>query len=212
MISCALKTHAQQQDAGGSAAIQVQNKINQTFTISLFTQGALQQNFTEPGYWLADIGIRIYFTDNWYGGLNFRHSQIYQVNNTFAPRNYLYGECGYTKRIEAFSLNWRGRFISKSYGIPLFTETQYKEDKHYLRNRLLVRYDINYHHDVFGSVESTYRLDYTQETERLRYVLGYGYTFNQNHKIQCTYSISQEQNREAPDTDYNTGITYIYKF
>lgn len=202
----------QQQDAVITGAVQVQKNIDRTFSASLFLQGALQENFSEPGYWIADLGVRCNITDYLSVGAHFRHSQVYQLDNTFAFRNYVYGECIVQKRWSDLTIAWRGRYITKYYSWNPLAEDVYRENKHYARGRFLLRYDLSYHHDIFGAVEQVYRLDEHMQTERMRYSVGYGYTFNNFHKIQLNYTVSTQENREAPDTDYISGVTYFYKF
>lgn len=212
VLCSSFRVEAQQQDAVLSGAVQLEKKWNRTFSNTMYMQGALTENYTEPGFGIWDIGTQIRLSTRWSVGVNYRRTAVRTLENTFAPRQFWYGDVNYTYRWNALSLNVRSRYVTKKYSGTLLDGENYRDDRHYLRNRLLVRYDVNYHNDIFIAYEQVYRLDERNETELHRYMMGYAYTFNMHHKLQCTYTIAAQDNRSDPGTDFISGVTYFYRF
>ena len=203
---------AQQQDAIGSFAFQIEKKLNQTFSVSYYTQVGFNENITEYGYSLYDLGINIKLTDNFYAGYNYRIANIKSNDNKYLDRQMMYGDLGWVKSFGKFNLNIRTRYLNKWYGWNFDENNNYKDNAHYIRNKIQFKYALNYNYSIYTSLEQIYRLDLRNETEQLRYGAGINYQINTKNKLQLSYILSSEQNKAKPDTNYTTGLTYYFKF
>lgn len=203
---------AQQQDAVFMQAISIEKKINRSFSLTAYEQCGFNENGTELGYAIGDIGVQFKINEQIMLGGNYRIAGVHGTDNQYALRHFLYTDLTLQSRWQDFSGQLRIRYVDKMYAWHMPGELTYRPDKHYVRIRGQLRYDFSYHHDVFASYENVYRLDDKQETEWRRWTAGYGYTINLHHKLQLTYTVAAQQNTDTPDTDFISGITYFYKF
>ncbi len=202
----------QQQDAIGTVAIQIEKKINRTYSVAFYNQYGFNENYTELGYSIYDLGTNIKLNSNFTLGLNYRIASIRSDENTYFERNYYYADLSWNKSFGDFSLSARSRYLTKQYGWHTNEELNYKPNNHYLRNKIQLKYEINYTYSIFVSSEQVYRLDIIDETEQMRFTGGVNYQFNNKNRLQLSHTVLQELNRKAPDTRFITGLTYYFKF
>lgn len=203
---------AQQSDAIGTLGIQIEKKVNRTFSGVFYTQYGFNENFTELGYFLNDFGLNIKLNESFTIGLNYRITEIKLDNNQYQSRYLTYGDISYNKSAGAFFVLARSRFLTKAYGYHFDDELNYKTDAHYLRNKLQVKYEINYNYSVFASGEQIYRLDRENNTDQIRIAAGINYQINKQQRLQFTHTYSRELNTKRPDTNFIYGLTYYFKF
>ncbi|MBP9797258.1 MAG: DUF2490 domain-containing protein [Chitinophagales bacterium] len=203
---------AQQNDAVGSLAIQLEKKITPSFSASFYNQYAFNENYSEVGYALFDLGLNYRLNSNFTVGINYRILSLKNLENNYDQRQFLYGDVAWSKNKGDFTLNIRSRYLTKYYGTHFAENENFRVNKHYLRNKVLLKYELNYTYSVFVSTEQIYRLDHLYKTEQWRYAGGLNYRINTRNRLQLSYSISQQVNKKAPDRNYTTGLTYYYKF
>lgn len=203
---------AQQNDAVGTVGVQLEKKINRTFSVVYYSQLALNENYTELGYALFDFGTNIKLNSRFTFGANYRVATIKGLDNQFDERYFLYSDLSYNKSFGDFVINIRTRFVTKQYGFHSNEDLNYKDDKHYFRNKIQLKYEFNYNYSLFVSDEQIYRLDLLNKTEQWRYTAGINYQINAYNRLQFSYSINRDVNTRQPDTNYITGITYYFKF
>lgn len=207
-----LNVHAQQSDAVFTSGISVEKKITRTWSASTFIQSGFNENYSELGYLLIDGGLGLRLNREWSLEGHYRYGSVRNVANSYDTRQYIYGDVQYVKGIGDFTLIARSRCMVKTYGLYISDENQYRDNKHFLRNRIQLKYDLGPYSDIFLATEQVYRLDDHNESEQFRFSGGYNYTFNVHHRIQLQYTVAQQVNKKAPDTDYITGVTYYFKF
>jgi hypothetical protein len=211
-LLCSNLLHAQQKDAVGTIAVQVEKKINRTFSLAFFNQYGFNENYTEAGFALYDFGTNIKLNNNFSLGLNYRAASIRTDANTYAKRTFYYSDINWNKHFGDISINIRSRFVTKMYGAHLNEALNYKTNNHYLRNKIQLKYAINYTYSCFVSGEQIYRLDSKDETEQFRYSGGVSYQFDNKNKVQLAFTLLEETNTKTPDIRYITGLTYYFKF
>lgn len=203
---------AQQQDAVFTGAISIEKKLTRSWSATGYVQASLNENVSEFGYALYDAGAGYKITRRLSAELHYRYATIRSTENLLESRQYLYGDLQYVRSFGDVTCIARTRYMVKSYG-PLFSEEDnYRDDKHFLRNRLQVKYDLGVHSDIFLAAEQIFRMDGNNETDQMRYSGGYNYTFNMHHRLQLQYTIARDANKREPDTDFISGVTYYYKF
>ena len=202
----------QQNDAVGTIAIQIEKKITPSFSTSLYHQIALNENYSELGYAIFDLGLNYRLNSNFTVGINYRILSLRNLENNYDQRQFLYGDIAWSKNKGDFTLNIRTRYLTKYYGTHFVENENFKANKHYLRNKVLLKYELNYTYSVFVSTEQIYRLDNLYKTELWRYSGGLNYRINIRNRLQLSFSISKQINKKAPDRNYTTGLTYYYKF
>lgn len=203
---------AQQNDAVGTMAIQIEKKITPSFSASLYNQIAFNENYSEFGYALFDLGLNYRLNNNFTLGVNYRILSLRNLENNYDQRQFLYSDIAWSKGKGDFTLNVRCRYLTKFYGLHFSESENFKINKHYLRNKVLLKYELNYTYSIFVSTEQIYRLDQLDKTEQWRFSGGVNYRINTRNRFQISFSISEQVNKKAPDTNYTTGLTYYYKF
>ena len=212
LIALLTSVSAQQNDAVGTLALQIEKKITPSFSAAIYSQIAFHENYSETGYALFDLGLNYRLNSNFTLGVNYRILSLRNLENNYDQRQFLYTDIAWSKGKGDFTLNVRSRYLTKFYGSH-FSETEnFRLNRHYLRNKVLLKYELNYTYSVFVATEQIYRLDQLDKTEQMRYSTGVNYRINTRNRFQLTFSISEQVNKKYPDTNYTTGLTYYYKF
>ncbi len=204
--------YAQQEDAVLLGGINIEKKFDKKTSFTLFNQYAFNENYSELAYFLFDGGLTYRLTRNISFGVNYRFSEIRNLQNFYQDRQTIYGDISYSKGIDDFSIALRTRYQVNYYGLSLQETENYKSNKHFLRNKATLRYKLNPDNTIFVSCEQLYRFDLKDKTDAWRTGAGISHQFNLHHRIELSYSVYQKVNTKSPDTDYVTSLMYYFRF
>lgn len=216
ILSCLLiggkPLFCQQNDAVGTVAYQLEKKLTRGIAITWYNQYGFNQNLSELGYSIFDLGSDLKLNSHFTVGINYRYASVRSLENTYYDRQFIYSDLSWNKSIGNFNINARTRFVTKFNGTHFIENLNYRDNNHYFRNKIQVKYGINYNYSIFVATEQVYRLDLRNETEQLRLSGGVNYQFDSQNRLQLTYTYNQQVNRKSPNTKYITGLTYYFKF
>ena len=104
------------------------------------------------------------------------------------------------------------RFQNQYY--PDFFGENYKQNIAYNRDKLTLRYRINYYlvPYVWGEIFYPLNNPHRNKIDRIRGNVGFYYIFNDHLRSEWYYTIAQELNQKNKKTVYAAGMAWYYRF
>jgi hypothetical protein len=149
-------------------------------------------------------------------GLDYRYGKYRNLQNFYDTRQMILGDIVLSKGYKGFYAALRARFQNQYY--PDFFSENYKTNKAYNRDRLQVRYKINYYWTPFVSAEIFYPLNNPDRkfVDQVQTSLGTHYSFNDYLRAEIYYSISHSINQSVShlnsQTNYTFNMVWYYRF
>ncbi|HUM46893.1 MAG TPA: DUF2490 domain-containing protein [Chitinophagales bacterium] len=201
-----------QKDFQGLIGLNIEKKLSRSFSVSVFNQYVFNQNLSELGTSFIDIGLTYKLNRNISFGADYRFIKHRNLTNFYESRQMLLADVTYSKGFNKFSLSARVRFQNQYY--DQFTGENYKPWSAYNRNKLTLRYKINYYFVPYISGEIFYPLNNTERNgiDRLRTSAGFFYNFNDHLRSEWYYAVSAGFNHKTNNTNYAAGTTLYYRF
>lgn len=209
-------SNAQQQDFRGLAGFSIEKKISRSFDASVYTQVLFNQNMAELRSAFADFGVDYRLTKNISFGLDYRYSKHRNLQNFYETRQVILGDIVLSKGYKGLYTALRVRFQNQYYP-DLFSEN-YKNNKAYNRDRLQVRYKINYYWSPFVSAEIFYPLNNPDRkfVDQVQAAAGTYYSFNDYLRAEIYYSVSHSINQSVShlnsQNNYTINMVWYYRF
>lgn len=199
-----------QKDAVLWISLNAEKKINKHFSGTFFIQNIFNQNLNELGAVFFDVGLGYRYNNHFSASGNYRLTDRRNLDNFYEQRQSFYADATAEKSFDRFKLTIRTRFQRSFYGTSL-SENVYRQPKNYSRNKLSLRYRINWYWSVMAAEELFYRFD--KNTIRAwRTSAALSHQFNLKNRIEFAYMIQQEDNVASPETDFISAVSYYYKF
>jgi hypothetical protein len=206
-----LPSVAQVNDAGLWASVNFEFKVSKKLSAGISEELRFNENISELGAALTDIGLKYKLSKRWQVAGNYRFTQRHRIDNYYSFRHRFYIDLKYSKKVKALEVSWRGR-IQDQYnninrapdgGVPEF----------YLRNKFALAWDLKKAFTPYVSVELFTPLNYPRFTflDNIRYAAGVEYTVTKKHKFDFYYMIHNEMNVSNPFTYFVIGTGYFYK-
>lgn len=208
----AQEAYTPQKDFRGYLGLNIEKKLSRSFSISIFNQNIFNQNLSELGTSFIDIGLTYKLNRNISFGADYRFIKHRNISNFYDTRQMLLADVTYSKGFSKFSLSARVRFQNQYY--DQITGENYKPWSAYNRDKLTLRYKINYYLVPYISGEIFYPLNNTERKgiDRLRASAGFFYNFNDHLRSEWYYAVSEGLNRKTNNTTYAAGTTWYYRF
>ena len=214
LASCLLTAGAygQQNDFVFQPGITVSKNLNRSWDLSLGTQLSFNQNAQELWFAFADASIGYRINRNLNIEIHAREIQSRQLNNSYQSRHLFYNTITYSKGFGKWSLSARNRLQQLVYG-EHFSDS-FKGPLWYNRNRLAIRYKINYYWSPFVSAECMLPLNRPnrKSIDQYRLAAGMSYTFNEYIRTDVYYQLQQQLARTSGnDSFYVLGLNISVK-
>lgn len=195
---------AQQQDFAGIATVAIEKNVGKGLSFELSAQAFQNQNLRETGYFFGDVGANFRITRNFSLGVHYRFMELRNLDNFYDDRQIWYGEVNWSKRFNRLGLQFRSRYQTSVYGLNY--ADPYKPNKNYWRNRLGIRYRLDYYWQPFISSEWFYRMDKC-ELDNFRHIAGMQYRFNEDWSVSLYYQNDWNINRFRNNITHSIGCT-----
>jgi hypothetical protein len=202
----------QQSDFVIQPGLTVSKNINRSWDLSLGTQLSFNQNAQELWFAFADASIGYRINRNLNIEIHAREIQSRQLNNSYQARHLFYNTITYSKSFGKWSLSVRNRLQQLVYG-EHFSDS-FKGPLWYNRNRLGIRYKINYYWSPFVSAECMLPLNRPnrKSIDQYRLAAGMSYTFNEYIRTDVYYQLQQQLARTSGnDSFYVLGLNFSVK-
>lgn len=204
--------YSPQNDFQGIIGLNIEKKISRSFSLTLLNQEIFNQNLSELGTSLLDVGINYRLNRHVAFGMDYRFISHRNLNNSYEKRQLLLADISYSKGFQNFSFSARVRFSNQYY--DQLTAENYRPAAAYNRDKLTLRYRISYYLTPYVSGEIFFPLNNTERNgiNRFRGTGGFFYTFNDHLRSEWYYAVSVGFNRKTNNTVYAAGSTWYYRF
>lgn len=202
--------YSQREDLGLWTSLGFDKSITNKLDLDFVQELRLNENISELETAFSDIGLSYELIKNIKLGLNYRFIQKRDLASFYNTRHRFYGDITLKYPIHKFELSLRTRFqyqyiqINSSEGGML--------PENYMRNRLLISYDINKRLATYLTSEFYYNMGFASEFDKIRYSAGLKYKLTQLSGINLYYLMQEEINEANPMREYIAGLAYTFSF
>lgn len=208
LTGLAHSVQAQRQDAAAWTGIELEKKLKKRLDVHLKTQFRLNENFSNPDYTFADIGIDyspkkkfIQFTTAWC--FNFKNEI---ADNGWSFRQQWYGNATLIKKFGKVRLANRNQFQSD------IEDQRSSEGSWFYRNKTSVRWEFHKKWAAQGSVEGYLRIGPRRPHEDYFYRTRYSFILRRDtgkkQNIEIGYLLQRQIRQRQPDFIHAVLITY----
>jgi len=203
--------NGQQQDFVFQPGFSVSKNLNRAWDLSLGTQLSLNQNAQELWFAFMDASIGYRFNRNINIELHAREIRFRQLDNSMRARHLFYNTVTYSKGFGKWSVSFRNRIQQLVFG-EHFSDS-FKGPIWYNRNRVALRYKINYYWSPYVSAECMLPLNRPdrKSIDQYRIATGMSYTHNEYIRTDVYYQIQHQLARSGNDTNFVLGLNFAVK-
>lgn len=203
---------AQVSDAGLWTDVCIEKKVTYALAIKLTQEFRFNENISELGTVLSDIGINYRISKKISIGGNYRLTEKRRLDNSYSTRHRYYFDIAYKQKTKIASLSFRTRFQSQY--ADFNSKTDGRTPTYYSRNKLSVKYNSGRKYEPYLASELYYQLNNPDgnKIDNVRYEFGVDYELNKLNNIELFYLIQQEYNVKNPGRDYIMGLGYTISF
>lgn len=203
--------NGQQQDFVFQPGFSVSKNLNRAWDLSLGTQLSLNQNAQELWFAFGDASIGYRLNRNINIELHAREIRFRQLDNSMRARHLFYNTVTYSKGFGKWSVSFRNRIQQLVFG-EHFSDS-FKGPIWYNRNRVALRYKINYYWSPYVSAECMLPLNRPdrKSIDQYRIATGMSYTHNEYIRTDVYYQIQHQLARSGNDTYFVLGLNFAVK-
>lgn len=199
---------AQVNDAGLWINLDVEKKITQKFSAEISHALRYNENISELGTSLSEIGLSYKIIKPLTFGGAYRFSQKKRVDDFYSNRHRYSFNITYKIKVNQFKISFREQFQSSYKDIGISADGGIA--KNHLRSKITLAYDLEKKYTPYISYEMYYEIgEYIDNT---RYKAGVEYEINKFHTVEISYMIDKEMNVNKPWTNYVIGLGYKLTF
>jgi hypothetical protein len=200
-----------QVDFRSMLSVNVQKKINRRVSATCIVAEFQTYDFQELGFAFVDAGFKYKLSNSFGINANYRYFLKKNLDNFYVNHPMLYVDLDYSKGIKRLTIGATSRLQGFYYGKII---DGYRNPSYYSRNRLNLKYRLNYYWQPFTEVEIFIPLNNPkrQSLDQIRYNLGFCYTFNDYLKVEIFERIQQQMNRAPSNTYLLTAMNWYVRF
>lgn len=204
--------HAQVNDAGLWMSAEAEKILTPALSASVTGEIRMNENITEAGTVLADVGLSYRLWKPFTVGLTYRYSGKRRLDDSYDQRHGWFADAMYRVKVKPAVIDLRLRFQSRY--TDILTSDEGNIPRNHLRGRVKLKLDLNRKYEPYLSGEAFYRVGGADGIlfDELRCMAGVEYEFNRAHAIDLHYMVTREYNVNNPRTDYVVGIGYHFTF
>ena len=202
---------AQVNDAGLWTEFSVEKKFSQSLSIEYSNSERFNENITELGSIINELGIKYRFNKDSRISVFYRLNYNRQLNNMYEPTSRFYADYTQSVKIGDFDLDLRLRLKTQQ-KMTYFYDFD-TESSNIIRPRVKISY--NYRKIEPYCFLETYHPIFDGENipiEKIRGVIGVEYSPDKIHSFDLGYMIQRELFENNPYTDYVFRVGYKFRF
>ena len=202
---------AQVNDAGIWTGIEIEKKITQAFSIKYIQETRFNENITEAGSLINELGADYRFDKKSRISFVYRVNYQRQLNNMYIPVNRFYFDYSYRNKLSIFEINFRLRAQMQSKNSFVYDSDG--NTKSAIRPKISLKYPLK-KLQPYLSAEVYLPIFYNEykPLDKLRFAIGTEYSFNKQNSIDLRYMIQKEFYTNNPVTDFVFSLSYNFKF
>lgn len=193
---------AQVNDAGMWIGIDLEKKIGNELAIQFSDEIRMNENISEVGTWLNEIGLDYRINKVISASVAYRLILKRRVDDSYSTRHRYLINLNFKEKFGNFNLSFRTRFQSQY--TDILSSDFGKSPDNYLRTRVSVKYNTNRKYIPFVSGETFFHLNHPGGFlfDNYRVSGGIEYQFSKKSSLNLGYMIDREINVSDPWTNY----------
>ncbi|MCX6249970.1 MAG: DUF2490 domain-containing protein [Bacteroidetes bacterium] len=208
-----------QNDAGLWLDINVEKKITHVFSVTFTEELRMNENITEAGTLLSDLGLEYRFLKKFRIGAHYRYTSKRRLDDSYDNRHRWYVDVHYKEKVRPVTLVLRLRYQSQY--TDIYSSEKGMVPKDHLVPKLTIKYDLKCKYEPYIYGETYYIVGSRAEhkynpagnpLDQWRICAGVEYTINRMHMIDLHYLVNKEENVKDPVTSYVVGLSYYFTF
>jgi hypothetical protein len=204
-------TFAQYSDAGLWLDVTVEKRFNQAFAVEYASSNRLNENLSEYGCSINELGVKYRFSKNSKLAIFYRFRLQKQLNNMYEPISRFYIDYTQEFKLWVLDVDLRCRFQTQQKNVHFYDFDMDLRNK--FRPKLKIEYSVMKFTPYFF-VESFHPIFYAEyrPIDKIRCAVGLQYAFNNNHSLDLGYMVQQELFKTNSITDYVVRLGYKFRF
>ena len=204
--------YSQVNDAALWTSVSLEKKISQKLTVNLSEEIRFNENISEFGMALTELGAEYRFYKAFTLGASFRFAQKRRVDDFYSIRYRYSFDLSYKHKIKKMSITLAEKY--QLHYADVNSSENGKVPERFLRTKLTFKYDLEKKYTPYASCELFYLIGSPVGNEfvTVRYEAGFKYAFNKKASLDLYYMIDKEIHVNDPLTSYITGIGFNYSF
>lgn len=206
LIRSTIFCYSQQQDFGTWNYINLQYKINETWSVAVSEQALRNENATEWWLFIHDLSISQRLSKHFSQELHLRLVNQKKINDDFADREVLFYALNGKWRLKKWDLLVRSRWQGTAYGMKI--KDAQRGPYYYHRFRFGISRAINYHWKADLSSELFQPLNRPKRApiDQIRVGTSLTYRLNRHFSLDHFFQIQTQLKRANPYTYYIIGV------
>ncbi|MBN2779309.1 MAG: DUF2490 domain-containing protein [Bacteroidales bacterium] len=202
---------AQVNDAGLWTEISIEKKFSQSLSIEYSNSERFNENITELGSIINELGIKYRFNKDSRISFFYRLNYSRQLNNMYEPISRFYFDYSRKFKLSNFDLDLRIRLKTQQKSTHFYDFDS--ESSNVIRPRIKLSYSYKkfepycffetYHPVIDGE---------NIPIEKIRFVIGLEYSPDKIHSFDLGYMIQRELYENNPYTDFVVRVGYKFRF
>ncbi|MDD4149034.1 MAG: DUF2490 domain-containing protein [Bacteroidales bacterium] len=211
LIALSSVAYSQVNDAGLWTDISIEKRFNQAFSVEFANCERFDENITELGSIVNEIGLNYSFTPRDDVSVFYRIKLNHALDNTYYPIRRFYLDYSHEFELAKFDLDARLRAQTQQKNTYFFDFDS--SSKFTLRPKIKLSYQ-HLKWEPYLSFEAYlpfFEDDY-KPCEKFRAVIGLEYSLNKHNAFDLGYMIQKEVFKKNPLTDFVLLVGYKFKF
>ncbi|MFM9984279.1 MAG: DUF2490 domain-containing protein [Flavobacteriales bacterium] len=188
------------------------HSLNKSWEVNSSIQTLFYQNLSELWIANADLGIVYNVNNHWKTELHVRAIKFRSLMNDYENRSLYFHTLTYSDSWKNFGLSIRHRTQQLVYGDHW--NDAFKGPVWYLRDRVTLKYKVNYYWTPFVACETFVPLNHSRREgiDQWRFSLGVVRTFSDRFRMDFRYQLQQPTQRLVRSTNFLANINCYFKF
>jgi Protein of unknown function (DUF2490) len=194
------------------AGFNASHSFNKSWEVNGTLQGLFYQNLSELWIVNADLGIAYNLNNHWKTEFHLRAIKFRSLQNDYENRSLYYHTLTFSDSWNKFGLSIRHRSQQLVYGDHW--NDAFKGPVWYLRDRVTLRYKVNYYWSPYVAGETFVPLNHSRRRgiDQWRFSVGVVRTFSDRFRMDFRFQLQQPTQRLARNTNFLANINCYFKF
>lgn len=200
---------AQQQDFISMNAVHLRKRVSRSIEFGISNQTAFNQNIAELWILYHDAGVIWKIRPGLSTELHYRLVRLRNLDNFYENRSLFFHAIKFSESFGRFNISVRNRTQQMVYA-DHWNDT-YRGPRWYVRDRLALRYRLNYFWQPYISAEIFNPLNHPARKgiDQIRYGVGAVYNFSDRNRLDASFQVFSLINRSQDKRFYVLNLNYF---
>jgi hypothetical protein len=201
---------AQRDDFAPMVGARIEKRIAPSWDIGIGTQSMFRDNASEHWFSFGSVSVGYRISRNFTTEINYRFIRFRNTENFYETRNLFFHALNYTGYSGAWSFSLRTRTQSLVYGDHF--RDDFKGPRWYSRNRVMVRYRLDYYWSPYVAAETFFPLNRPTRplVDQYRWTAGVTRTFTDRFRMDLFAQVQDLRGRQPSRIIFTPGLSVYY--